>query len=148
MQIFGKIIAALPVASGIGKSTGNQWRKQEFVLETIETYPKKMCFQLFGEKIDQFPVEVGQCYTVSFDINAREYNGRWFNSIDAWKVELGQTVSAAPATAAQPAVTNPAVPQTPYPGTPAPQAQQQVAPPPAQNLPNAGAPAADDDLPF
>ena len=96
MEITGKIIAVLPERGGISK-TGNEWKMQEYVLETHEQYPKKMCFNVFGaDKIAQFNIQAGDELTVSFDINAREYQGRWYNDIRAWKVERGDAASAMP----------------------------------------------------
>lgn len=89
MEIKGKIIVALPEQSGVSKS-GNNWKKREYVLETLETYPKKVHFDLFGERADQYPLSVGEIITLSFDINSREYNGRWFTSISGWKVDKGE----------------------------------------------------------
>lgn len=85
MEIQGKIISKLPPVSGQGKN--GEWRLQEYVLETTEQYPKKVCFGLFGDRIDKNPVEIDDFVTVSFDIESREWNGRWFTSIRAWKVE-------------------------------------------------------------
>lgn len=96
MEITGKIIAVLPERGGISK-TGNEWKTQEYVIETHEQYPKKVCFNVFGaDKIAQFNIQVGDEMTVSFDINAREYNGRWYNDIRAWKVERGTVAAATP----------------------------------------------------
>lgn len=76
--------------SGVSQRTGNAWSAQEYVIETHDQYPKKCCFKVFGdEKISQFNIQLGEELTVSFDIDAREYQGRWFNSVDAWKVERG-----------------------------------------------------------
>ena len=92
MEITGKIIAVLPERGGVSK-TGNEWKTQEYVLETHEQYPRKMCFNVFGaDKIAQFNIQAGEEMTVSFDINAREYNGRWYNDIRAWKVERGTAI--------------------------------------------------------
>ena len=89
MEITGKIIAVLPERGGVSK-TGNEWKTQEYVIETHEQYPKKICFNVFGaDKIAQFNIQAGEEMTVSFDINAREYNGRWYNDIRAWRVERG-----------------------------------------------------------
>ena len=89
MEITGKIIAVLPERGGVAK-TGNEWKMQEYVLETHEQFPKKLCFNVFGaDKIAQFNIQAGEELTVSFDINAREYNGRWYNDIRAWRVERG-----------------------------------------------------------
>ncbi|MBR5276442.1 MAG: DUF3127 domain-containing protein [Bacteroidaceae bacterium] len=96
MEITGKIIAVLPERGGVSK-TGNEWKMQEYVLETHEQYPRKMCFNVFGaDKIAQFNIQAGDEMTVSFDINAREYNGRWYNDIRAWRVERGVAPAAAP----------------------------------------------------
>ncbi len=89
MEITGKIIAVLEPRGGTSK-TGNEWKMQEYVLETHEQYPRKICFNVFGaDKIAQFNIQAGEEMTVSFDINAREYNGRWYNDIRAWRVERG-----------------------------------------------------------
>ncbi|MBD5298191.1 MAG: DUF3127 domain-containing protein [Bacteroides sp.] len=86
MEIKGKIIFALPEVSGVSKS-GNNWKKREYVLETVETYPKKVHFDFFGERADQYPLNVGDNITLSFDIESREYQGRWYTSIRGWKAE-------------------------------------------------------------
>lgn len=97
MEISGKIIAVLPIATGQGKN--GTWRSQDYVLETADQYPKKVCFNLFNDKIDQFPIAIDEVVNVSFDVESKEYNGRWFTNIRAWKVEKG-VVSAAPAASA------------------------------------------------
>jgi hypothetical protein len=109
MEVEGKIILALPEQSGVSRA-GNNWKKREYVLETHETYPKKVHFVLFGDRADQYPLNVGDEVRVSFDVNSREFNGRWYTSIDAWKVEPatapaqgGYAAPAAPAYGAAPA---------------------------------------------
>lgn len=91
-DIYGKIIAVLPTRSGTS-ARGTQWSSQTAVIETQEQYPKKLAFDVINDKIDQFNIQVGEFLTVQFDINAREYNGRWFNSINAWNV-IRQTQQA------------------------------------------------------
>ena len=86
MEISGKIILALPEMSGTSKA-GNAWKKREYVLETQEQFPKKIHFDFFGERADQYPLSVGDTIRLSFDIESREYNGRWFTSIRGWKAE-------------------------------------------------------------
>lgn len=86
MEIKGKVILALPEQSGTSKN-GNSWKKREYVLETQDTYPRKVHFDFFGERADQFPLSVGDDITLSFDIESREYNGRWYTSIRGWKAE-------------------------------------------------------------
>lgn len=87
-EIGGKIIAVLDKRNGISTSTNTPWSVQQYVIETHEQYPKKLCFDVFGEdKINQFNIQIGEELTVYLDINAREYQGRWYNSFRAWKVE-------------------------------------------------------------
>ena len=91
MEITGKIIAVLPERSGVSARTGAEWRCASYVLETLEQYPRKMNFDVFGvDRIQQFNIQVGETMVVSFDIDAHEYQGRWFNSIRASSV-LPQT---------------------------------------------------------
>lgn len=88
MEITGKIIAVLPANSGTSARTGNPWMSQTYVIETQGQYPKKLAFDVFGEeRIKQFNIQQGEDLTVSFDIDAHEYNGRWFNQIRAFNVE-------------------------------------------------------------
>lgn len=126
MEIIGKIITVLEARGGISKTSGNSWKIQEYVLETTEQYPRRMCFNVFGEdKINQFNIQVGDNLKVSFDINAREYQGRWYNDIRAWAVE--RVSNDAPVPAADPFPTEPA---------------------PAAADPFAAASDSTDDLPF
>lgn len=87
MEISGKIIMVLPERGGVSQRSGSEWKVASYVLETMEQYPRKCCFEVFGtDRIAQFNIQVGQILTVSLDIDAREYNGRWYNQIRAWKV--------------------------------------------------------------
>lgn len=87
MEIKGKIIQKFEPVGGTSKA-GNNWTKQEYVLETIDdNFPKKIFFDFFGERANQYPLEVGDSITLSFDIESREWNGRWFTSIRGWKAE-------------------------------------------------------------
>ena len=97
MELSGKVIAVLEPRGGVSK-TGNAWKVQEYVIETHDQYPRRMCFDVFVEdKINQFNIQVGEELTVSFDIDAREWQGRWFNSIRAWKVERANVQQPMPA---------------------------------------------------
>lgn len=90
MEIKGRIIAVMEKKQGTSKD-GKAWMSQDFVIETLEQYPKRCMFNVFGEdKLKQFNIQQGGEYLVKFDINAREYNGRWYNDIRAWKVEPAQ----------------------------------------------------------
>ena len=84
-EISGQIIAVLPTRSGTS-AKGTAWSSQTAVIETREQYPKKVAFDVMGEKIAQFNLQVGEYVTVSYDIDAHEYQGRWFNAVRAWNV--------------------------------------------------------------
>ena len=130
MELQGKIIVVLPERSGVSQR-GNQWRSISYVLETQEQYPKKLAFDVTNDKIDQLNIQLGEILTVQFDINAREYNGRWFNSINAWNVirqaqqapaqgggfsgNVQSSAQAAQQAANAAGVANPMNPQNPYP---------------------------------
>lgn len=76
MEIEGRIIVVLPEVSGTAKASGKPWKKREYVLETHESYPKKVHFDFFGDRADQFPLKEGDEIRLSFDIESREYQGR------------------------------------------------------------------------
>lgn len=84
MEITGKIIKLLPLQSGEGKN--GTWKKQEFILETSAQIPRKICFSLWGEKIDQFKPAENEDAEVSFDLESREFNNRWYTEAKAWKL--------------------------------------------------------------
>lgn len=86
MEITGKIIQVLPMQTGAGRN-GSDWKKQEFVIETTDQYPKKVCFSVWGDKIDQFNIQPGDDLTISITIESREYNGKWYTNVQAWKVD-------------------------------------------------------------
>jgi hypothetical protein len=131
MEVKGKIIQKLEPVSGTSKA-GNAWSKQEYVLETHEAYPKKVFFDFFGDRANQFQFEVGDEVNLSFDIESREYNGRWFTSIRGWKAEKIDPNAAAQPAAAPAAAGAPAAP---------------VAPPPTADFSATGG-ESNDDLPF
>lgn len=144
-EITGKIIAVLPTRSGTS-ARGTQWSSQTAVIETHEQYPKKVAFDVLNEKIADFYLQVGEEVTVSLDINARESNGKWWNSVNAWQVvrqggqqapmqggyNMNPQAGAQAQQAAMAGAPNPMNPNNPF--------------PPAQQP---GAPAGkSDDLPF
>ena len=134
MEIQGKVIAVLPERSGV--SVRGEWKSQTYVIETQEQYPKKMAFDVFGaDRLAQFNIHSGEEILVSFDIDAHEYQGRWFNSIRAWNVtKVSQQAMASSANAA--GVANPTNQQNLFPP------EQQSAQQQAQQRGNS------DDLPF
>lgn len=107
LTISGRIALILPLQTGTSKA-GNPWKKQGYVIDTGGQYPKKVCFSLFGDKIDQFPLQVGQDVTVSIGIESREFNGRWYTEVNAWNVAYAsQQAQLQP----QPAPSTPPQPQ-------------------------------------
>ena len=140
MEIVGKIIQVLPLQSGTSSRTGNSWQVQSYVLETQEQYPRKVCFEIFGEdKIKNNPCNIDDLVTVSFDIESREFNGRWYTSIRAWRVQQGDMTSAQSAAQAAP---QPAAPAA------APAAAPQPAPVANTQVFDASADDESGDLPF
>ncbi len=129
MEFIGKIIAVLPEKGGVSSRTGNEWKAQEYVIEDSASgqYPRRMCFEVFGaDRIAQFNIQMGQELKVSFDIDANQWQDRWFNRIRAWKVEpASQAQAAAPMQGGSP-----------------------VPPPVAAPAPDFLAGDAKDDLPF
>lgn len=94
MEITGAIKAIMPVQTGMSQRTGNQWASMEFVIETQEQYPKSCVMKIFGQdKISSFNLQMGETVTACFDIDAREYKGRWYNSISCFSIKRnGQPV--------------------------------------------------------
>ena len=86
MEIIGKVIQALPLQSGVSK-TGSNWQLQTYIIETQETYPRKVAIELFNRNADQYKCNIGDMVTVSFDLESREFNGRWYTSVRAWRID-------------------------------------------------------------
>ena len=137
MELTGRIIAVLAAQSGVSARTGNTWMSQDYVIEVPGQYPKRCVFRVFGEdRIKQFNIQMNEDVTIQFDIDAHEYQGRWFNDIRAYNVLRGQVpVAGAPMPGAAPMA-------SPFP--PAPDAATSPFPP-AQEPAGEGSA---DDLPF
>lgn len=86
MELTAKLTQLLPLQTGTGKN-GQQWKKQDIIVETDGTYPKKVCISVWGDKINESVLKVGSMLKVSFDVESREYNGRWYTDVKAWKIE-------------------------------------------------------------
>ncbi len=95
MEINGTIINILELQTGEGRN--GPWKKQEFILETDDQYPRKVCIALWGDKIDQFPLNTGEKVTVSINVESREFNGRWYTDVKAWKIDKAQAAGASSA---------------------------------------------------
>ena len=106
MELTGKIIAVLPAKSGVSPKTGNSWMTQEYVIEVPGQYPKRCAFSVFGEdRIKLFNIQSGEDITIQFDIEAREFNGRWYNDVRVYNVLRAQNQEQATEVASQ--VANP-----------------------------------------
>lgn len=126
MEVTGKLIQAMPTRSGVSQRTGNPWMSREYILEIPGQYVKHFAFTVIGEdRLKQFNLRKDETVTVQFDIDAHEYNGRWFNEIRAYNVLRPQQQAPAPAPQQAPA-------QNPF--------------PPAQY--GQGGDGSADDLPF
>ena len=76
------------VKEGVGKTSGTPWKSREFVIETQDQYPKRICLQVMNDNMDRFPMEEGMEVSVKFDISARELDGRYFNTLTAWDITV------------------------------------------------------------
>jgi len=85
LQISGKVISVLEEESGT--SQNGEWRHQSFILETSGEYPKEVCIKVWGDRIDEFGVTVGESLTAHINLRSREYNDRWYTDVTAWRVE-------------------------------------------------------------
>lgn len=86
LELSGRLVTVLPEQTGNGRN--GVWKKQDFVIELAGPYPKKVCMTAWGEKADTLlEVSTGDELKVSFDIESREYNGRWYTDLKAWKIE-------------------------------------------------------------
>jgi Domain of unknown function (DUF3127) len=86
MQLTAKLIQLLPLQTGTGKN--GAWKKQDIIVETEAQYPKKICISIWGDKINESQLQPGSQLKIDFDIESREYNGKWYTDIKAWKVEM------------------------------------------------------------
>jgi len=86
MQLTAKLVQVLPVQSGMGKN--GEWKRQNIIVETDGMYPKKVCITLWGDKVGDSMLQEGALLDISFDLESREFNGRWYTDVRAWKVEL------------------------------------------------------------
>ena len=86
MQLTAKLVQLLPLQTGTGKN--GQWKKQDIIVETEATYPKKVCISVWGDKIDTASLQTGSLLKIDFDVESREFNGRWYTDIKAWKIEV------------------------------------------------------------
>ena len=89
MEVQVKVISKFDTVEGVSKSSGKEFKYFTFIGETIEQYPRKIAFDVFGEKrIANCQVNENEVYNISFDVESREFEGRWYTKASAWKSEL------------------------------------------------------------
>lgn len=86
MQLTATLVQVLPLQKGVGKN--GEWKKQDIIVQTDGQYPKKVCVSVWGDKINESMLQTGKQLNISFDVESREFNGRWYTDVKAWKVEL------------------------------------------------------------
>lgn len=108
MEIQGKVIAILEPQRFVSSKNGNEYITTVFVIETPGQYPKKVAMKVMGEdKFKQMGIVMGGTYNVSFDVESREWQGKWFTECQAWRTQRvdgtqEQTQQPAPAPAQNP----------------------------------------------
>jgi hypothetical protein len=102
MEINAKLIQLLPMQTGEGKN--GKWKKQDIIVETDGQYPKKLCVSVWGDKIDEKQLVAGKMLNISFDIESREYNGRWYTDVKAWKIESSDPTVQSPGKTTEPTI--------------------------------------------
>jgi hypothetical protein len=91
MQLTAKLTQVLPLETGMGKN--GEWKKQNIIVETDGQYPKKVCISIWGDKINPAQLQTGNMLTIDFDIESREFNGKWYTDVRAWKIEAPNEIS-------------------------------------------------------
>ncbi len=86
LDITGKLVSKLPQQSGQGKN--GTWIKQDFIIETLDQFPKKVCISLWGDKAKELDsIAIGETLKLDINIESREFNGKWYTDVKAWKME-------------------------------------------------------------
>ena len=85
MEVKGRIFKVMDPLTG--QSSRGQWKKQEFIIETTEQYPRKVCFAVWNDKISIASLTPNQVINIHFNAESREYNGRWYTELSAWKMD-------------------------------------------------------------
>lgn len=86
LEITGKIVQIdEPVT---GKSSKGEWKKQQFIIETDDQFPKKICFINWNDKVSLTHIKAGTKVTVAFNAESREFNGKWYTDLKAWKMDV------------------------------------------------------------
>lgn len=109
MEIEGTIVQVLGRQEGISKA-GKPWKKDEYVLETPGTYPRKVKFTIFGDKCEDMRCEPGKTYVFSFDLESREFNGRWYTDVTVYAMREANTAAAPGPSQPNPVISEPSQP--------------------------------------
>ena len=95
LEITAKLISSLPEQTGSGKN--GPWVKQDFIVETEDQYPKKICMSAWGDLVKQFNgYAMGSRLKISFRVESREYNGRWYTDVRPWKAVVDGSAASSP----------------------------------------------------
>jgi hypothetical protein len=95
MQLTARLTQLLPLQTGTSRN--GEWKKQDVIVETDGQYPKKICIAIWGDKINPSILQIGNNLTIDFDVESREFNGRWYTDVKAWKIEIaGNSGNPAP----------------------------------------------------
>ncbi len=110
MEVEGKLVEVLPVQSGTGRN--GEWRKQDFVIETTDRFPKKICITVWSDMVDELAnYKTDDLLHVDIDLSSREYNGRWYTDVKAWRMRTLEGGGGAEGQSAPPPV--PPMPEEP-----------------------------------
>jgi hypothetical protein len=91
MEFKGRIIDLLPEQSGTGKN--GTWKKQDVIVETGGRFPRKVCVSVWGDKIDKNILKEGAVCNFFINVESREFKGRWYTDVKAWKIDLIELIS-------------------------------------------------------
>ena len=95
MEFTGLLIQKLPVQSGTSQK--GEWKSQDIIIETVETYPKKIAINFYGDKINEIEkLNINDDITVTANVESREYNGKWYTKVSAWKVTVNKKADPQP----------------------------------------------------
>lgn len=93
MEFEGIVWKKLPATSGV--SARGEWQRQDVIFEMPQEFNRKVCVTFFNKPTDVEGLHEGQAYIVSVNVESREFNGRWYTDVRAWRVQPKQVESAA-----------------------------------------------------
>lgn len=118
MEFEGIVLKKLPATSGV--SARGEWQRQDVIFEMPQEFNRKVCVTFFNRPTDADSLREGQAYIVSVNVESREFNGKWYTDVRAWRVQPKQVEAAAadampdmPPFGDEPAYSAPAAPSAP-----------------------------------